>query len=230
MKRVFPQLFERHACGRCEDYPHACSTLRSHRAARRRRADVRAADAGRLQLRLLRARLPGAADGRSSWSRAATWSSTTTRSSCARPRGLQRVDVIYRRIDDDFLDPLAFRPDCTLGVPGPDERLPHRQRRAGQRHRHRRGRRQGDLRLRAADDPLLPGARTPILPNVQTYLPPTTATAGYVLENLDELVVKAVNEAGGYGMLIGPLRQPGGARGRSPRRSWPSRAATSPSR
>ena len=55
----------------------------------------------------------------SSSSRAATSSSTTTSSTCAPPRGLERVDVIYRRIDDDFLDPVVFRPDSILGVPGP---------------------------------------------------------------------------------------------------------------
>ena len=70
--------------------------------------------------------------------------------------GLQRVDVIYRRVDDDFLDPLAFRVDSALGAPGAVQRLPRRQRDARQRARHRRRRRQGDLRLRAADHPLLP--------------------------------------------------------------------------
>ena len=65
-------------------------------------------------------------------------------------QGPKRVDVIYRRVDDDFLDPLAFRPDSTLGLRRADRRLPRRQRDAGQRHRHRRGRRQGDLPVRAA--------------------------------------------------------------------------------
>ena len=60
-------------------------------------------------------------------------------------RGPQRVHVIYRRVDDDFLDPLAFRPDSMLGVPRPVRRLPRRPRDARQRHRHRRGRRQVDL-------------------------------------------------------------------------------------
>ena len=70
-------------------------------------------------------------------------------------KGLERVDVIYRRVDDDFLDPEAFRADSLLGVPGPDGGLSRRPRRAGQRPRQRRGRRQGDLRLRARHDPLL---------------------------------------------------------------------------
>ena len=73
--------------------------------------------------------------------------------------GLRRVDVIYRRVDDDFIDPLAFRPDSTLGVAGLFNAY-----RAGnvaddQRHRHGRGRRQGDLRVRAGDHPVLPGRR-----------------------------------------------------------------------
>ena len=71
-------------------------------------------------------------------------------------RGLQRVHAIYRRIDDDFMDPLEFRPDSRARRPGPDARLPRGQRRDRQRRRHRRRRRQGDLPLRAGDDPLLP--------------------------------------------------------------------------
>ena len=82
------------------------------------RPDHRAADAGRLQLGLLRAHASWPARWASSWSRAATCSCTTTSSTCGPPRGLQRVDVIYRRVDDDFIDPLAFRADSTLGVAG----------------------------------------------------------------------------------------------------------------
>ncbi len=70
--------------------------------------------------------------------------------------GLQRIDVIYRRVDDDFLDPLAFRVDSALGASGALQRLPGRKRDARQRARHRRGRRQGHLRVRAEDHPLLP--------------------------------------------------------------------------
>ena len=75
-------------------------------------------------------------------------------------QGPQRVHVIYRRVDDDFLDPLAFRPDSMLGVPGLFARLPRGPRHARQRDRHRRGRRQVDLSLRAGDDPVLPRARS----------------------------------------------------------------------
>ena len=69
--------------------------------------------------------------------------------------GLKRVDVIYRRIDDDFIDPLAFRSDSTLGRAGHLQRLSRRQCRVRERARHRRRRRQGDLRLCAATHPLL---------------------------------------------------------------------------
>ncbi len=117
--------------------------------------------------------------------------------------GLRRVDVIYRRIDDDFLDPLAFRTDSTLGVPGLLNAY-----------------RAGNVSLAnaigtgIADDKALyayvPGiiayylGEEPILPNVETYLLVDDAQRGYVLEHLEELVVKAVGESGGYGMLIGP--------------------------
>ena len=74
-------------------------------------------------------------------------------------RGLERVDVIYRRIDDDYLDPLVFRPDSMLGVPGVVSALPAPGSvAAGERHRHRHRRRQGHLPVRAGHDPLLPQA------------------------------------------------------------------------
>ena len=118
-------------------------------------------------------------------------------------RGRRRVDVIYRRVDDDFLDPLTFRPDSLLGVPGlvPTYRL-------------------GRVSLAnaigtgVADDKAIYAyvprfisyylGEEPILPNVQTFLPTEPADLRYILEHLDELVVKSVNESGGYGMLIGP--------------------------
>ncbi len=117
--------------------------------------------------------------------------------------GLCRVDVIYRRIDDDFLDPLAFRPDSTLGVPGLLNAY-----------------RAGNVSLAnaigtgVADDKALYAyvpaiiryylGEEAILPNVETYLLTDASHQQYVLEHLDELVVKAVGESGGYGMLIGP--------------------------
>ena len=117
--------------------------------------------------------------------------------------GSRRVDVIYRRIDDDFLDPLAFRADSTLGVPGLFNAY-----------------RAGNVSLAnsvgtgVADDKALYAyvpaliryylSEEPILPNVQTWLLSNDDDRAYVLERLDELVVKAVGESGGYGMLIGP--------------------------
>ncbi len=117
--------------------------------------------------------------------------------------GLRRVDVIYRRLDDDFLDPLAFRHDTILGVPGLLNVY-----------------RAGNVALAnaigtgVADDKAIYAyvpqiiryylAEEPILDNVETYLCDAPDQRRYVLENLDKLVVKAVGESGGYGMLIGP--------------------------
>ena len=117
--------------------------------------------------------------------------------------GLRRVDVIYRRVDDDFLDPLCFRQDSSLGVPGLFNAY-----------------RAGNVVLAnaigtgVADDKALyayvPAIiryyldEDPILANVHTYLLNDRSQRSYVLEHLDELVVKAVGESGGYGMLIGP--------------------------
>jgi uncharacterized circularly permuted ATP-grasp superfamily protein len=117
--------------------------------------------------------------------------------------GLERVDVIYRRIDDDFVDPLAFRADTTLGVPGLFNAY-----------------RAGNVTLAnaigtgVADDKAVYAyvpaiiryylQQDPILPNIETYLLEDDTQRAYVLEHLHELVVKAVGESGGYGMLIGP--------------------------
>lgn len=117
--------------------------------------------------------------------------------------GQQKVDVLYRRIDDDFLDPKAFRPDSMLGVPGIMDAY-----------------RRGNVALAnapgggVADDKVMyafvPDViryylnEEPILPNVPTYLCINDDDRKFVLENLSELVVKAANESGGYGMLMGP--------------------------
>jgi uncharacterized circularly permuted ATP-grasp superfamily protein len=117
--------------------------------------------------------------------------------------GLRRVDVIYRRVDDDFIDPLAFRGDSILGVAGLFNAY-----------------RAGNVTLAnafgtgVADDKALYAyvpdiiryymSEEPILKNVETYLPIRPKERQHVLENLDKLVVKAVGESGGYGMLIGP--------------------------
>lgn len=117
--------------------------------------------------------------------------------------GLQRVDIIYRRIDDDYLDALTFRPDSQLGVNGLFNAY-----------------RAGNVVLAnaigtgIADDKAVyvyvPAmiryylGEDPILPNIETYLLEDAVQRQHVLENIGEMVVKAVGEAGGYGMLIGP--------------------------
>ena len=118
-------------------------------------------------------------------------------------RGLQRVDVIYRRIDDDFLDPQVFRSDSTLGVPGLMEVY-----KAG---RVAIGNAPG---TGIADDKVVYGYvpqmvkyyldQDIIIPNVETFLCWDDQQRAHVLANLDKLVVKAAGESGGYGMLIGP--------------------------
>lgn len=117
--------------------------------------------------------------------------------------GLERVDVIYRRIDDMFLDPEVFHPDSVLGVPG-----------------LMRAWRKGNVGMAnapgagVADDKVVYAYvpdiiryyldQDPIVPNVETYLCFDDKQREYVLANLDKLVVKPANESGGYGMLIGP--------------------------
>jgi uncharacterized circularly permuted ATP-grasp superfamily protein len=118
-------------------------------------------------------------------------------------KGFERVDVIYRRLDDDFLDPKCFRPDSMLGVPGLMEVY-----------------QKGNVALAnapgggVADDKVV-YAYVPrivkyylgediILPNVPTYVCSEKDDLKYVLEHMPELVVKAANESGGYGMLVGP--------------------------
>ena len=121
--------------------------------------------------------------------------------------GLKRVDVIYRRVDDDFLDPLVFRPDSLLGVPG----LIH-------------AFKQGNVALvnapgtGVADDKsvyaFVPDmvryylGEEPLLKNVKTWLCRRPEELEYTLDNLQDLVVKRVGESGGYGMLVGPHSTP----------------------
>ena len=118
-------------------------------------------------------------------------------------KGLKRVDVIYRRLDDDFLDPTVFRKDSLLGVPGLVQAY-----------------RKGNVNLTnaigtgVADDKVtyyfVPKmikyylGEEPIIPNVPTYLTMFEEERKYVLDNIADLVVKSANESGGYGMLIGP--------------------------
>lgn len=117
--------------------------------------------------------------------------------------GFERVDVIYRRLDDDFMDPLAFRSDSMLGVPGLMDVYMR-----------------GNVALAnapgtgIADDKVVYSYvpemiryyldEDPVIPNVETYLCWEDSDRAYVLDHLDKLVVKAADESGGYGMLIGP--------------------------
>ena len=118
--------------------------------------------------------------------------------------GLQRVDVIYRRVDDDFLDSLTFRPDSALGVPG----LMGAYRAGNVALANAVGNGVADDKAIYAYVPALIRyylGEDPILGSVETYLCSRPADLAYVLEHLSELVVKAVGESGGYGMLIGHL-------------------------
>jgi uncharacterized circularly permuted ATP-grasp superfamily protein len=117
-------------------------------------------------------------------------------------KGSQRVDIIYRRINDDFLDPLAFRRDSLLGVPG----LMESYKKGRVALANAPGTGVSDDKAIYAYVPKMINyylAEEPILPNVPTYLCSDRRDRQYVLEHLDELVVKATNEAGGYGMMIG---------------------------
>ncbi len=121
--------------------------------------------------------------------------------------GLRRVDVIYRRLDDDFLDPLTFRPDSQLGTPGLFQAY-----------------RLGNVTIAnapgtgVADDKSVYAyvpdmiryylGEEPLLANVETHLCREPEALAYTLDNLDKLVVKMVGEAGGYGMLVGPHAAP----------------------
>ena len=121
--------------------------------------------------------------------------------------GLRRVDVVYRRVDDDFVDPLVFRQDSLLGVPGLIDAY-----------------KRGNVALvnapgtGVADDKSVYAyvpdmvkyylAEDPILENVETYLCRRPEDMEYTLDNLQDLVVKRVGESGGYGMLIGPHSSP----------------------
>ncbi|WP_207506502.1 circularly permuted type 2 ATP-grasp protein [Telluribacter humicola] len=117
--------------------------------------------------------------------------------------GLQIVDVIYRRIDDTFMDPKVFNPDSLIGIPGIFDVY-----------------KKGRIALAnapgtgVADDKVIYAyvpriikyylQEDPIISNVQTYICREESDMKYVLENIEQLVVKEANEAGGYGMLIGP--------------------------
>ncbi len=117
--------------------------------------------------------------------------------------GLTRLDVIYRRIDDDFIDPEVFRPDSTLGVPG----LMRAWKRGNIGIANAPGSGVADDKVVYAFVPQMIRYylnEDAILPNVPSYLCMDDKDRDYVLANLDKLVVKPANESGGYGMLVGP--------------------------
>ena len=121
--------------------------------------------------------------------------------------GLQRVDVIYRRVDDDFIDPLVFRPDSLLGVPG----LLHAYRLGNVALANSPGTGVADDKSVYAYVPDMIRyylSEEPILLNVETFLCRRPKDLEYTLDNLANLVVKRVGESGGYGMLIGPHSTP----------------------
>ncbi len=118
-------------------------------------------------------------------------------------KGFEIVDVIYRRLDDTFLDPQVFNPDSLLGIPGIFE--VYKNGRVALANAPGTG---------VADDKVIYAyvpriikyylQEEPIIPNVPTYICREEADRAYVLEHIEELVVKEANEAGGYGMMIGP--------------------------
>ncbi|EEG09208.1 circularly permuted type 2 ATP-grasp protein [Pseudogulbenkiania ferrooxidans] len=202
MMRLFPELFARHAVGVVDQYPALLlSTLRQ--ASRIDNPTVVVLTPGHYNSAYFEhaflAQQMGVelVEGRDLFVRDDHVYMRTT-------AGHKQVDVIYRRIDDAFLDPLAFRPDSMLGVPGLLSAY-----------------RQGNVILAnaigtgVADDksiyPYVPEmirfylGEEPLLNNVPTWQCRKQEDLQYVLEHLDELVVKEVHGAGGYGMLIGPV-------------------------
>jgi uncharacterized circularly permuted ATP-grasp superfamily protein len=118
-------------------------------------------------------------------------------------KGFERVDVIYRRIDDDFLDPQCFRNDSMLGVPG----LMRVYQAGNVALANAPGTGVSDDKVVYAFAPQIVKyylGEDIILPNVPTYVCSDEKELGFVLDHLPELVVKAANESGGYGMLVGP--------------------------
>ena len=200
--RLMPDAFGRIKVEPVAHYPDPLLDNLREVAARRRRAHRGGADAGHVQLGLFRARLPGAADGRELVEGQDLFVEQNT-VYMRTTQGPRKVDVIYRRLDDDFLDPLSFRADSALGVPG-------------LLSVYRAGRvtlanaigtgiadDKSTLPVRAGHDPLLPGPGTD--PVERAHLGCARPDElSHVLDRMHELVVKEVHGAGGYGMLVGP--------------------------
>ena len=226
MKRTFPQVFESSRIRPVDDYPSRLrDMLESMAAASVESPRVVVLTPGvhnsayfehsflaqQMGVELVEGRDLVVSDG-------FVWMRTT--------KGFERVDVIYRRIDDDFLDPKTFRADSALGVPGLMDVY-----------------RAGHVALvnapgtGVADDKVV-YAYVPemvkfylgeeiLIPNVPTFVCAVEADRKHVLANLPELVVKAANESGGYGMLMGPSLDQGAAGGVRRVGSKPTRATTS---
>jgi uncharacterized circularly permuted ATP-grasp superfamily protein len=203
MKRVFPNLFARYRVRPVEDYSQELSNLLRH---------IAPADTSDPTVVLLTPGIYNSAyyehsflarsmgieivEGRDLVVQDAKVFMRTT-------KGLKRVDVIYRRLNDDFLDPLVFRKDSALGVPGLVEA--YRQKNVSLANAIGTG---------VADDKVVyhyvPKMiryyldQDPILQNVPTYLASDEKDLRYIVDHVPELVIKAANESGGYGMLIGP--------------------------
>ena len=205
LKRVWPQIFHGYDVRPVEGYAAGPAGRAARRRAGRlgRRADRRAADPGRLQLRVLRARLPGQGmgvqlvEGSDLFVDDGLVYMRTT-------RGRQRVDVIYRRVDDDFLDPLAFRAGlaarraraCWPATAWAASAWPTRSAPASPTTRR------STPTCRASSATTWARSRSCRRSTPTCRLEPDDLQ--YVLEHIGELVVKSVNESGGYGMLIGP--------------------------
>ena len=204
MKRVFPELFRHYAIHPVDDYP---------RELRNCLASLSPRDAGPPKIVVLTPGIYNSAYFEHSYLAQLMGAElvegsdlVVDRDDCVYMRtigGLVRVDVIYRRIDDLFLDPDTFHPESTLGAPG-----------------LMRAWRAGKVAFAnapgcgVADDKVIYSyvpdliryylAEEPVLPNVPTYRCAEKASRDYVLDQIEELVVKPANESGGYGMLIGP--------------------------
>ena len=203
MKRVFPRLFARYSVRPVDDYAQNLLSVLRH-VAPHEKSDPTVAlltpgihnSAYYEHSFLARSMGVEIVEGRDLYVENARVFMHTT-------KGPRPVDVIYRRIDDDFLDPRVFRPDSLLGVPGLVEAYA-----------------KGNVSLAnsigtgVADDKAMyyfvPRmikfylGQDSILPNVETYLSNDEHERAYILEHLPELVVKSANESGGYGMLVGP--------------------------
>jgi uncharacterized circularly permuted ATP-grasp superfamily protein len=203
MKRTFPQVFEQSGIRPVEDYPSKlldCMHYMVPDAVTNPRAAVltpgiynsayfeHAFIAQQMGVELVEGRDIAIVDGR-----------VVMRTT----KGFERIDVLYRRIDDDFIDPKAFRPDSVLGIPGIMDA--YKSGRIAMVNAPGTG---------VADDKVV-YAYVPriikyymneeaIIPNVPTYLCWEEKDRKHVLQNLEKLVVKAANESGGYGMLVGP--------------------------